>query len=59
MHTPADGETADASSGSSSFRLALADSVLEGLKLRPVAAYQLAWLTGTVGPPNQARRTVP
>lgn len=43
----------DASSGSSSFRLALADNLLEGLQLRPVGDYQLAWLNGSVGPTNQ------
>ena len=43
----------DASSGSSSFRLPLADSLLEGLQLRPVGDYQLAWLNGSVGSVNQ------
>lgn len=53
MYAPAAGEVVDASSGSSSFRLALADNLLEGLQLRPVGDYQLAWLNGSVGPTNQ------
>ena len=54
---PANGETADMSSGTSSFRLALTDALLAGLQLRPVAGYQLGWLSGTVSAPQEARRT--
>ena len=57
VHTPADGETADLSPGSSSYRVALSDAVMDAITLRPIGDYQLGWLAGTVGPPAQVRAT--
>ncbi len=57
VHTPADGETVDLSSGSSSYRVALSDAVMDAVTLRPIGDYQLGWLAGTVGPPAQVLAT--
>ena len=53
VHTPADGESVDLSPGSSSFRVALSDAVMDAVTLRSNGDYQLGWLSGIVGPPAQ------
>jgi hypothetical protein len=55
VHMPDNGQTVDLSSGSSSYRVALSDAVMDGVALRPIGDYQLGWLAGTVGPSTQVR----
>lgn len=48
MHTAASGQTIDASSGSSSYRVSLSEALLQQLAFRGMGAYRLAWLSARV-----------
>lgn len=59
LHRPAAGEAVDASPGSSSYRLALAEEMVQRLALRPMGEYQLGWVDGVVGPPSDDAQLPP
>ena len=44
VHVAAVGQVVDVSPGSSSYRVLLSDALLQGLNLRPMGKYQLAWV---------------
>lgn len=48
VHTAGAGESVDASSGSSSYRVALSDGLLQSLDFRSMGAYRLAWLSARI-----------
>lgn len=48
VYCPDVGETVDVSSGTSSFRIAVSDEIMERVNLRTVKGYQLAWVEGRV-----------
>lgn len=52
VHTPRDGETADASEGAASRRVALTSAALASVSLRPAGDVAVGWLDGVFAAPD-------
>ena len=52
VHTPRDGETADASEGAASRRVALTSAALASVSLRPAGEVAVGWLDGVYAAPD-------
>lgn len=52
VHTPRDGETADASEGAASRRVALTSAALASVRLRPAGDVAVGWLDGVYAAPD-------
>ena len=52
VHTPRDGETADASEGAASRRVALSSAALASVSLRPAGDVAVGWLDGVYAAPD-------
>jgi len=53
IYTAARGQSVDASSGSSSYRVSISDQLLKTLQFRSMDNYRLAWLNAAVNPPTE------